>query len=60
MNLNPIIDVRLGSKYASEKTETFKKKLRFPESLRLLQRVAFLIMYERVNQNYYLGWFLLT
>ena len=60
MNMNLIIDVRLGSKYASEKTETFKKKLRFPESLRLLQRVAFLIMYERVNQNYYLGWFLLT
>ena len=38
-----IIDVRLGSKYASEKTETFKMKLRLAKSLRLLQCAAFLV-----------------
>ena len=38
-----IIDIRLGSKYASEKTETFKMKLRLAKSLRLLQGAAFIV-----------------
>ena len=41
-----IIDVRLGSKYASEKTETFKIKLRLAKSSRLLHRAAFLVTFE--------------
>ena len=42
---NFIIDVRLGSKYACEKTEPFKMKLRLAKSLRLLQGVAFLVQF---------------
>ena len=38
-----INDVRLGSKYASEKTETFKMKLWLAKLSRLLQRTAFLV-----------------
>ena len=38
-----IIDVRLGSKHASEKTETLKMKLRLAKSSQLLQRAAFLV-----------------
>ena len=38
-----IKDVRLGSKYASGETETFKMKLWLAKSLRLLQRAAFLV-----------------
>ena len=37
-------DVCLGSRYASEKTETFKMKLRLAKSLRLLQRAVFLVI----------------
>ena len=43
---NFIIDVRLGSKYASEKTETFKMKLWLAKSSRLLQRAAFLVLFQ--------------
>ena len=40
-----LMDVALGSKYASEKTEAFKMKLRLAKSLRLLQRAAFLVLF---------------
>ena len=41
-----IVDVRQGSKYASEKTETFKMKLWLAKSSRLLQRAAFLVRFN--------------
>ena len=40
-----IIEVRLGFKYAYEKIETFKIKLRLVKSSRLLQSTAFLVMF---------------
>ena len=45
---NFIIDVRLGSKYASDKTETFKMKLRSAKSLQLLERAAFLVVFYKL------------
>ena len=38
-----IIDVRLDSKYASEKIDTFKMELRLAKSRRLLQRAEFFV-----------------
>ena len=40
-----IIEVRLGSKYFYEWTETFKMNLRLAESSRFLQRTAFRVIF---------------
>lgn len=37
------VDIRMDSKHASEKTGTFKMKLKVGESTRLLKRAAFLV-----------------
>ena len=43
-----IIDARLGSKYTSEKTETFKMKLRLTKSSRLLKCAGFLVLPQTI------------
>ena len=43
-NKSFIIDIRLGHTQASENIEIFKVKLRWSKSLRLSQRIAFLIL----------------
>ena len=43
-----IKNVRLGSKYASEKTEIFKMKLRLAKLSRLLQHAAFLVVFVKI------------
>ena len=43
-----IIDARLGSKYTSEKSETFKMKLRLTKSSRLLKCAGFLVLPQTI------------
>ena len=45
-NKSSIIDLRLGYIYTSENTEIFIVKLRWRKSSRLLQCVAFLVVFE--------------
>ena len=48
------IDVWLGSKYRSDKNETFKMKVRFAKSLRLLQSASFLINSVFKEESFFL------
>ena len=41
-----IVDLRQGSKYASEKTEAFKMQVWLAKSSQLLQRAAFLVHFN--------------
>ena len=50
-----IIDVWVGSKYASYENEIFKMKLRFDKQSWLLQRVAFLVIFNvRFSEGFWL------
>ena len=49
-------DVRLGSKYTSEKTETFKMKLWLAKSSRLLQSAVFLVLLYSINWPHFIVW----